>query len=46
MAVSATGRINQADFDRLAFQSNFGQSVINVAAPGGDFVSGSVSSRN
>lgn len=42
MAVSATGPINQADFDRLASYSNFGQSVIDVAAPGGDFVSGNV----
>jgi subtilisin family serine protease len=40
MAVSATGPINQANFDRLASYSNFGQSVINVAAPGGDFISG------
>src|SRR5262249_9031410 len=42
MAVSATGPINQADFDRLASYSNYGQSVISVAAPGGDFVSGNV----
>jgi subtilisin family serine protease len=42
MAVSATGPFNQANFDRLASYSNFGQSVINVAAPGGDFVSGNV----
>jgi subtilisin family serine protease len=40
MAVSATGPFNQANFDRLASYSNFGQSVINVAAPGGDFISG------
>lgn len=44
MAVSATGPIgfgkfgDAAVFDRLASYSNFGQSVINVAAPGGDFV--------
>lgn len=37
MAVSATGPIGLANFDRLASYSNFGQSVINVAAPGGDF---------
>ena len=42
MAVSATGPIGfgvfgfSAVFDRLASYSNFGQSVINVAAPGGD----------
>lgn len=44
MAVSATGPIGfgvdgfNAVFDRLASYSNFGESVINVAAPGGDFV--------
>src|SRR5215472_8794373 len=46
MAVSATGPIGfgafgfnpPAVFDRLASYSNFGQSVINVAAPGGDGV--------
>jgi subtilisin family serine protease len=42
MAVSATGPIDfghlgfAATFDRLASYSNYGQSVINVAAPGGD----------
>jgi subtilisin family serine protease len=44
MAVSATGPVGfgafgfnpPAVFDRLASYSNFGQSVINVAAPGGD----------
>jgi lantibiotic leader peptide-processing serine protease len=44
MAVSATGPIgfgafgfnSPAVFDRLASYSNFGQSVIDVAAPGGD----------
>jgi subtilisin family serine protease len=42
MAVSATGPIDfghlgfGATFDRLASYSNYGQSVINVAAPGGD----------
>lgn len=44
MAVSATGPIGfgafgfnpPAVFDRLASYSNFGQSVVNVAAPGGD----------
>lgn len=44
MAISATGPIGfgvdgfNAVFDRLASYSNFGESVINVAAPGGDFV--------
>ena len=46
MAVSATGPIGfgafgfspPAIFDRLASYSNFGQSVVNVAAPGGDSV--------
>jgi subtilisin family serine protease len=44
MAVSATGPIGfgvfgfNAVFDRLASYSNFGQSVIDVAAPGGDNV--------
>jgi subtilisin family serine protease len=42
MAVSATGPFNQTNFDTLASYSNFGQSVINVAAPGGDFISGNV----
>jgi lantibiotic leader peptide-processing serine protease len=43
MAVSATGPIGWAtstfdgNFDRFASYSNYGQSVINVAAPGGDF---------
>lgn len=36
MAVSATGPIALANFDRLASYSNYGQSVISVAAPGGD----------
>jgi subtilisin family serine protease len=44
MAVSATGPVGfgafgfnpPAVFDRLASYSNFGQSVVNVAAPGGD----------
>ncbi len=46
MAVSATGPVgfgafgfnSPAVFDRLASYSNFGQSVISVAAPGGDAV--------
>ena len=37
MAVAATGPFGLADFDRPASYTNFGRSVINVAAPGGDF---------
>jgi subtilisin family serine protease len=39
MGVSATGPINLQDFDRPASYTNYGQSVVNVAAPGGDYVS-------
>ena len=42
LAVSATAPIGQKDFDRPASYTNYGQSVIGVAAPGGDFVEGSV----
>src|SRR5205807_688852 len=35
-AVSATGPINQVNFDQLAFYSNFGRSGVAVAAPGGE----------
>jgi subtilisin family serine protease len=35
MAISATGPYCQTDFDRFASYSNYGQSVINLAAPGG-----------
>jgi len=38
VAVSATGPIHQQNFDRLASYSNFGASVVNFAAPGGDLV--------
>ena len=37
MAVSATGPVALKTYDRLASYSNYGQSVIDVAAPGGDF---------
>lgn len=37
MAVAATGPYGLADFDRPASYTNYGQSVVNVAAPGGDF---------
>ncbi|MDY0061913.1 MAG: S8 family serine peptidase [Myxococcota bacterium] len=40
MAVSATGPIAWDDFDRLASYSNWGRSVVNVAAPGGDAMPG------
>ena len=40
MAVAATGPCGQANFDRPASYTNYGQSVVNVAAPGGDFVCG------
>lgn len=35
MAISATGPYCQTDFDNFASYSNFGQSVVNLAAPGG-----------
>jgi subtilisin family serine protease len=37
MAVAATGPYGLADFDRAASYTNYGQSVVNVAAPGGDY---------
>jgi subtilisin family serine protease len=37
MAIAATGPYGLADFDRPASYTNYGQSVVNVAAPGGDF---------
>jgi len=40
MAVAATGPCGQTNFDRPASYTNYGQSVVNVAAPGGDFVCG------
>lgn len=36
MAVAATGPYGLANFDRPASYTNYGQSVVNVAAPGGD----------
>ncbi|MFQ5651746.1 MAG: S8 family serine peptidase [bacterium] len=39
-AISATAPINQANFDRLASYSNFGEEAISVAAPGGDLTGG------
>ncbi len=40
MAVSATAPIAQRDFDTPASYTNYGQSMISVAAPGGDYVAG------
>jgi subtilisin family serine protease len=37
MAVAATGPVALADFDRVASYTNYGQSVVSVAAPGGDY---------
>jgi lantibiotic leader peptide-processing serine protease len=37
IVVSATGPCELADFDHLASYSNYGKSVIFLAAPGGDF---------
>ena len=37
VAVAATGPYGLANFDRPASYTNYGQSVIDVAAPGGDF---------
>lgn len=38
IAVSATGPDGLANFDRLASYSNYGASVVDLAAPGGDAV--------
>jgi len=42
MAVAATGPCRGTNFDRPASYTNYGQSVISVAAPGGDYVCGTV----
>jgi subtilisin family serine protease len=42
MAVAATGPIGQKDFDRPASYTNYGHSVISVAAPGGETASADV----
>jgi subtilisin family serine protease len=43
IAISATGPVHQANFDHFAHYSNYGQSVVNLAAPGGEFgLTGSV----
>ena len=38
IAVSATGPVGGENFDRPASYTNYGQSIIDFAAPGGDFV--------
>ncbi len=40
MAVSATGPYALTNFDRPASYTNYGNSVISVAAPGGDYAAG------
>jgi subtilisin family serine protease len=35
LGVSAVGPVNQRDFDAFAFYSNFGSTLVDVAAPGG-----------
>lgn len=42
VSVGATAPVNQLDFDRIASYSNVGKSGVDVFAPGGDFVAGSV----
>jgi len=42
MAVAATGPCGQSQFDRPASYTNYGQSVVSVAAPGGEDVCGDV----
>ena len=42
VSVSATGPINQTNFDQLAFYSNFGVTGVDIAAPGGNFQLGGV----
>ncbi len=42
VSVGATAPINQQNFDRVASYSNFGKHGVDVFAPGGDFVEGSV----
>jgi len=42
LAVAATAPFNQAHFDQPASYTNYGQSVVGVAAPGGDYLSGNL----
>jgi subtilisin family serine protease len=42
VSVGATAPVNQQNFDRVASYSNYGNSGVDIFAPGGDFVTGSV----
>jgi subtilisin family serine protease len=42
ISVGATAPVGQQNFDQIASYSNFGRSGVDVFAPGGDFVDGSV----
>jgi subtilisin family serine protease len=42
ISVGATAPVAQQNFDRIASYSNFGRSGVDLFAPGGDFVEGSV----
>ena len=42
ISVGATAPVGQVNFDAIASYSNFGASGVDVFAPGGDFVEGSV----
>ena len=42
VSVGATAPVGQQNFDQLASYSDFGSSGVDVFAPGGDFVEGSV----
>jgi lantibiotic leader peptide-processing serine protease len=42
MAVSATGPCKGTNFDRAASYTNFGESVVDVAAPGGEDICGNL----
>jgi len=42
ISVGATAPVAQQNFDQIASYSNFGRSGVDVFAPGGDFVEGSV----
>ena len=42
MAVAATAPYGLANFDRPASYTNYGVSVVNVTAPGGDYEAGTV----
>ena len=42
LSVGATAPVNQMNFDAIASYSNFGKRGVDVAAPGGDLVTGGV----